>query len=261
MGSDQDRAPKGPVANAFFDDAGVRSGARPPPRARRPKPPPGIITAGGVDMARAHASGIVVREQRAPDVAKDEPRVVIAVETDARKVPTHPRLIEPRASAGATAADAPGEATIVRHAESAPRDRAQRSRGAAWARAFTALVLLSAVVLLAREARPPSETLRITPRVLALLHAVPQPPPPREPPTSVIAIEDLPAATPEPSAPSEPRATKRAPSPRARRAPPAPPGPGERRAPPARPEKPAPAADKAPAFLPPFELPQEKSRD
>src|SRR4029079_10983314 len=54
------------------------------------------ITAGGVDMARAHASGIRVRDAATPEHPVDEPKVVVSAETDERKVPTHKKLLEGR---------------------------------------------------------------------------------------------------------------------------------------------------------------------
>ena len=201
-------------------------------------------------MARAHASGILVREGSAPDITRDEPRVVIAVETDARKVPTHPRLVEGRDSSTARAPllpEAQGEETAARRAESAPAAPA-RQRTPAWARAALVLALLVVVVGIGHQARSLAEPVRIAPRLVAMLDAAPRPlppsPPPQPAPAIAIAIEDLPAAA--PVAATRPRAPA---APRARRTPPAPR------------DAPAPAGAKAPDFLPPFELPAEKKHD
>jgi hypothetical protein len=94
-----------------------------PTRPRKVKPPPGIITAGGVDMARAHASGIEVRGGAAPEATPNQPRVVLAVETDPRKVPTHRRLLEGREPAedGARAAMLPvGSPAVAPHVATNP---------------------------------------------------------------------------------------------------------------------------------------------
>jgi hypothetical protein len=73
--------------NPFLDEAGSSISSR----AKKPKPPPAIISAGGVDMARAHAANVQPKPQiegRTAEVAK----VVVAVETDPRRVRTGPRL-------------------------------------------------------------------------------------------------------------------------------------------------------------------------
>lgn len=73
--------------NPFLDEAGSSTSSR----AKKPKPPPAIISAGGVDMARAHAANVQPKPQiegRTAEVAK----VVVAVETDPRRVRTGPRL-------------------------------------------------------------------------------------------------------------------------------------------------------------------------
>src|SRR5580658_6170114 len=91
MSGDDDRANAKPSKNPFFDEID----APPPARARRAKPAPGIISGAGLDMARGHASGIQIRDT-GPAQKVDEPRVVLAVETDVRKVPTDKRLLEGR---------------------------------------------------------------------------------------------------------------------------------------------------------------------
>src|SRR4051812_43577798 len=93
MGDDDRGSAKPAAKNPFFDDAdGPPS---PPIRSRKAKPAPAMMTAGGVDMARAHASGIKVREAM-PEQPVEQAKVVVAVETDPRKVPTHKRLLEGR---------------------------------------------------------------------------------------------------------------------------------------------------------------------
>jgi hypothetical protein len=80
-----------------------------PARVRKAKPPPGIIMAGGVDMARGHAANIqpkTLGSAHTPEV----PRVVLSVETDSRRARTMPRLIPAGKSNGALfPAPAPGQ--------------------------------------------------------------------------------------------------------------------------------------------------------
>lgn len=244
-----------PAANPFFDDVG---GSRPPPRARRQKPPPGIITAGGVDMARAHASGIKIREAPAPVIVPDEPRVVIAVETDERKVPTHPRLLEGRDgdARAALLPATPDDATIasVRRArpERAPSRPPAPSAVSTFARGALALVMLLVGFGAAYQYRSLAEPVRLAPRVTAMLHALPQPilPPP---PPAPIALAASPSVDAEPPLMEEEPAS-RAPTPRPRRAP-APPRPSK--APVVAAQPASPASDS----LPPFQLPAEKKHD
>ena len=61
------------------------------PKVRKQKPPPGFISAGGVDMARGHAGNIQPKVLGA--ATPPPPKVVLSVETDTRRVPTAPRLI------------------------------------------------------------------------------------------------------------------------------------------------------------------------
>jgi hypothetical protein len=84
--------------NPFLEAAPPTAASR-PAAVRRAKPPPGIISAGGVDMARAHASNIrpvADTEHKPADTAK----VVLAVETDPRRVRTIPRMDGIRPTAG-----------------------------------------------------------------------------------------------------------------------------------------------------------------
>src|SRR3954464_3513415 len=105
MSGENDRGAPKPGGNPFFEE-----GAAPAPRARprRAKPPPGIITAGGVDMARGFAADIRVRDAPAPERPHDEPKVVVAINADVRKVPTHRSLIEGREPGEERAAMLPG---------------------------------------------------------------------------------------------------------------------------------------------------------
>ena len=273
MSGDDDRANAKPSKNPFFDEID----APPPARARRPKPPPHVITAGGVDMARGHASGIQVKDT-GPAHTVDEPRVVLAVETDLRKVPTDKKLLEgrdpnadgsrsamlpgtpggtpmPSAAAGgwmpaaaAVPAGAPRpteEATVV---GPLPARRPADRKLPVWMRVAmvaVGLLLLAGVlkrtgVILGDEPAAPAVTAAPRP---------PAPPPPPAPPVET-------AAAPEPAAPAPPP-------------PPAAPEPPPPPAPPAEPAAPAPPAHTAkpvqapgppkPTFKPPFELPSEKN--
>ncbi|MEO7331452.1 MAG: hypothetical protein ABI193_22950, partial [Minicystis sp.] len=73
--------------NPFLDEAGASTSAR----VKKPKPPPAIISAGGVDMARAHAANVQPKPLLDAK-ASEEAKVVVAVETDPRRVRTGPRL-------------------------------------------------------------------------------------------------------------------------------------------------------------------------
>jgi hypothetical protein len=255
MGDDDRRAAKPAAKNPFFDD----EDAPLPVRARKAKPAPSMMTAGGVDMARAHASGIQVREAM-PDQPIEEAKVVVAVETDPRKVPTHKRLLEGREARadGTREAMLPGEggpnpwsstagAAVDRAASPSataatpvPGVAAKNPQGAGWTRIALVLVVLllaagvvrRASLYLAEEPAPPP--------------VVAAPPPPVEPaplPTAAAAktIERAETAAPVPEAPrpiattAEPTATA---APRPVRAPPPP----------------------RPTFQPPFELPREKNK-
>jgi hypothetical protein len=122
MSGEDDRGQAKPT-KPIFDEAEFI-----PHRARRVKPPPGIISAGGVDMARAHASGIKLRDVAMPEPIVDQPRVVVAVETDPRKVPTHKRLLAGRAPSadGARAAMLP-EVALATPASGSLIPRGRRS--------------------------------------------------------------------------------------------------------------------------------------
>ena len=244
MSGERDRSGSDPTKHPFLDDSAPRA----LPRARRAKPPPGIITAGGVDMARAHAAGIRVREGTGPDLPRDEPRVVLAVESDPRKVPTSRRLLEARAAAdGAREAllpatpDEPTEVSTARRSRSekpAPDSPPPRRRLLApIALALGVLSLTSLGVL--RRARDPIAPVRVAPRVVALLRAAPT------------LVEPASAPPFAPSAPAlapkvvEPPVEIITPPPRPRPAPPRP--------------APAPRAPSPTELEPPFQLPGEKS--
>jgi hypothetical protein len=126
MSGEDDRGQAPAKKTPLFDEADVIL-----PRARRVKPPPGIISAGGVDMARAHASGIKLRDAAAPEPVTDQRRVVVAVETDPRKVPTHKRLLEGRdpTEDGTRSAMLPG-GTLHATAPATPASGSAIARGA-----------------------------------------------------------------------------------------------------------------------------------
>lgn len=113
--SERGTPPDGMRARAAkADSPGAAPGGGPPPlppeqapaaapaaRVKKAKPPPGIITAGGVDMARGHASNIqpkALGSAQTPAV----PRVVVSAETDPRRARTMPRLM-PGGGGGAPA--------------------------------------------------------------------------------------------------------------------------------------------------------------
>lgn len=230
MSGEDDREAK---KRARGEDAG---GSRPPPRARRGKPPPGIMTAGGMDMARAHASGITVRADQGPAPVVDEPRVVLSVERDVRKVPTGPRLRGGRSPEDERAAllpVAPDAPTIATRTGAPPAPARPRP---AWAPlALFAAMLLVGVAVGRRAAQAPEPQtapppVAVEPRVVP---PAPEPPAPEPPP---------PASWPEPS-PEPPAPIAAAPEPPA--------------AAPPRAPRPSPAK---PAFTPPFELPSRKGR-
>jgi hypothetical protein len=259
MAGDDDRgAPKG--RNPFFDE-----GDAPPPRRKKVKPPPGIITAGGVDMARAHASGIKVREAAVPEHPSAQPKVVVAVETDPRKVPTHKRLLPGRAAGeersallpepgltGASPASAPPTPRTGQDPKAPPRAAASEEAPVApvakdpplprWMRVAFVAVGVLLLVGLARQARFHFDR---APAEHPSASAVPIPIPPRAP----TAVES--AAI--PADPEPPRAPLPTAKPDA--APPKTASPAE----PAHPKpKPAASASAKPGFVPPFQLPGEK---
>jgi hypothetical protein len=283
MSGEDDRAKTKPSKNPFFDE----SDAPPLPRARRMKPPPGIITAGGVDMARAHASGIQIREP-GPEQKVDEPRVVLAVETDLRKVPTDKRLLEgrdanadgsraamlpgtpghgatpmPSAAAGgwsqaAAGPSAPGAELPAAAAApvSAPLPVAQPAdrKIPVWMRVAMLLVGLLLVAGVLKRTGVILSDEPAAPAVTTFPAAPPPPPtpPPPSPPPSVetaVPVATAPAAPPPQTAVAPPEAPK---------APPPPVEPAATAAPShsAKPVQ-APGPPK-PTFKPPFELPSEK---
>ena len=266
MSGEKDRSGRRPSRNPLFDESDA-----PPRRARKAKPPPGIITAGGVDMARAHASGIKVRDGVAAENTLDEPRVVVAVETDLRKVPTHRRLLDgrdaaeegarspvlpagsPQASSPWAAPASPGEAPLDRSAlpsASAPQPeldaetlKRRRPRFPLWMRVAAVLVLILLTAGLVRRVRlatgdPPPPVVAVERTALPTLPAEPAPTPP--PATARAPRSPVPPVA--PLAP-EPRSTAGEPEAKA--------GAGARAArtpPPPR-----------PAFTPPFQMPGEKN--
>jgi hypothetical protein len=142
--------------------------AAPAARVRKAKPPPGIIMAGGVDMARGHAANIqpkALGSAQTPAV----PRVVVSVETDPRRVPTAPRLIPAgRAPANATTNDgkaSPWGAIAVEVVDkrdlpsanlpvTAPAPAApEEKKGGGWLRYAVVLVLLLLAAGIVRRVR------------------------------------------------------------------------------------------------------------
>jgi hypothetical protein len=88
-------------SNPFLAEAPVVPA---PVRRRGGKPPPGIISAGGVDMARAHASNIrPAADTELPQMETE--KVVVSVETNPRRVQTMRNLeaLRPPADGAATA--------------------------------------------------------------------------------------------------------------------------------------------------------------
>jgi len=84
-------------------------------------------------MARGHASNIVVREAPVPEIPPDEPKVVIALETDPRKVPTHRRLLEGR-EAALSGGDGARAAMLPVHAGGPSQEPVPRAAAAAGGR-------------------------------------------------------------------------------------------------------------------------------
>ena len=279
---EDDRGEAKPGKNPFLDEAGV-----PPVRQRKAKPPPNIISAGGVDMARAHASNIKLRDNTAPEPTLDQPRVVVAVELDPRKIPTHRRLIEGRdpadsarsamlpggainatppsgvrspasarkvvpvaavaTAAGATAGGAATAAAAPPQA-TAPAPVPDSRKLPAWTRVAVVLALLLFVVGIAQRFRPHGDAV-VDEGAPVRSPIFVTPPPPVEPaaPTAVATAPHAQVAPP-PVAPA-PTATATAAT-AAQTAKPT--------AQPARPPPVAPAPPRA-TFTPPFQLPGEKN--
>lgn len=101
--SERGTPPDGMRARAAKAEAPRAAAGGPPPlpeqaapapaaRVKQAKAPPGIIMAGGVDMARAHAANIQPKTLGAAHTP-EVPRVVLSAETDSRRARTMPRLI------------------------------------------------------------------------------------------------------------------------------------------------------------------------
>lgn len=251
--------------------------ANPPPaKAKKPKPPPGMITAGGVDMARGHAENI---QPKGPGAALTPavPKVVLSVETDTRRVPTAPRLIaggkseseRPPAAAADTASPwvtAAVEVVDKRDLPSAnlpvapPPVAPVKPKSGGWLRFAVVLMLLllsAGIVRRVRMATSRPETSDAPQRTFA--QAPPLPPEATAEPTATAAARPRALAAPastevDPTAPvadptadpSAEAAVEAAPdpalsviAPRPRLAPPPP----------------------KPTFKPLFELPQEKAKE
>lgn len=269
MSGEQKGGSAKPGANPFFDES---EEPRPLPRARRLKPPPGIISAGGVDMARAHASNIRVPGGGIPALLPDEPRVVVSVETDARKVPTHKRLLDGRDpdddTRSALLPGTPGEATLnsrarapsdqppalaapPRPAPAVARPRPAPEKMPAWMRVALPVVLLLLLLGIARRARLWLAAPEPAPPVAVL--ATPAPPPVVvEAPAVVRTVAPAPELTAEePAPPASPRRVAPAPVASATVTAEAAP----------RVARPAPPPTARPENTPPFELPGEKTKE
>jgi hypothetical protein len=264
--------PRPEAAPPPLPDAAAPASA-PAAKVRTPKPPPGIITAGGVDMARGHAANIQPRAQSAA-LTPAVPRVVLSVETDPRRVPTAPRLIpggktereRPAATAGAAASPwgaAPIEVLDKRDLPSAnlpvavPPVAPVKRKSGGWLRYAVMLMLLLVAAGVVRRVRgmggadatdapqrtiavapplPPEATADPTATANARPRNLPAPAPSGADPTAPSADPSADPST-EASAEAPPEASVVAPRPRL-----APPPP-------------------KPTFKPLFELPQEKAKE
>lgn len=152
--------------NPFLAEAPPAAAAAPaaPAARRRGKPPPGIISAGGVDMARAHASNI----RPAPDTEgprMETAKVVLSVESNPRRIQTMRNLeaLRPPGAAGAAAGPSPwakGEAVDKAAlpsanvpGEAAEQEKKKDKSGAFWLRLATVLVLLLLLAGVVRRVR------------------------------------------------------------------------------------------------------------
>jgi hypothetical protein len=267
---DDDRGRALPGRSPLLDDLAGPAALRP----RKMKPPPGIITAGGVDMARAHASGIEIRSAPLSEEPTHLPRVVLSIETDPRKVPTHRRLLEAREGARDAILPGGGRAdpeAVAGDGGAQPEGSPPRSRDALpfWLRAVLLVLSLalvaSAILRLQPRAQPPAVASRHSPQPAEPSLQAPSPvtePPVAAPPPSLAVQSGTPRApetVPSAAVPAQP-------GPRAAVSavpddtddddePPPPPRPVKRPLP-----APPPAPPKATAtFSPPFQLPSEKN--
>jgi hypothetical protein len=254
MSGEDDRGQPKRGKSPFFDESDVAPPARP---RRRAKPPPNIITAGGVDMARGHASGIQIREGVSPEPSTDQPRVVIAVETDLRKVPTHRRLLAARDPSG------DGSRAAVLPDTPPPANRTPVSTAAA-ATPGSARPETSKLPAAQRDGAPPAEArklpvwMRLARRAGGPVSAPQQtseppvpsadilPPPPRLPPPAPTAVVEAPRPAPPSSSVAPIEAVAPAPHPASALVIPRPVR---------TPSLPSPRA----TFTPPFQLPSEKN--
>lgn len=177
--------------------------AAPAARVKKAQPPPGIITAGGVDMARGHARNIqpkALGDAQTPAV----PRVVVSVETDPRRARTMPRLSPGRAPAdgkpspwGAVAVevvdkrDLPSANLPVTAPAPVAAQEEKKKKGGVWLRYAVVLVLLLLAAGIVRRVRMASgpDTSGTPQRTIAV--APPLPPEATADPTAA-------AATPRP---------------------------------------------------------------
>lgn len=265
MGHDDDRGQSGRTAGGPPGGEGPRRAANnlflddpPRPRQKRHKPAAGIISAGGVDMARAHASGIRPPREIEPPAVETR-KVVVAVETDARKVPTHRKLLEgrdpgtrPALLPGDGGAGQPGSrsspqgAARPRSPESDPAPPLPLQRHGAVRVAAVLVLLLLVAGVVRRVGRPPEAAPIASPALSSTL--APRPDDrliePREPLAIVSADPEEPPAPadapPKGAAVAAPRATRAADNVSAAKAP-------------------STSPRRKPRFKAPFQLPEERT--
>jgi hypothetical protein len=262
MNGEDDRGPARPGKHPSVEEPDIVLPVRPRKKA---KPPPNIITAGGVDMARGHASGIQIREGGSAEPTVDQPRVVIGVETDLRKLPTHKRIVIRRDPAVEGAArhghatpvstgaarppkvegESPGQTQHAPREVAGPPSPPPETRrlpvGMRLAFAAVLLLLLVGVAHRSRAPSPPPEEIAEErsppPPPLLAAPAFVEAPRPSVPPPSAVQVE---VAAPAPAPAPPPLRAGVVVAPRPIKAP-APPSPART------------------TFTPPFQLPSEKN--
>lgn len=163
-----------PTRNPFIDEPVPA----PLPRLKKQRPA-GIMSAGGVDMARAYATDIHVRAAQ-PERPLAEERVVVSVETDPRRVQTERRLVDPReptddGTRAALLPGAPGPASpppdTSGSANATLLSAGDRFRTrAAWAAVAILLgIFLTALAMTGRVHQGPSDLPSLTPASTALV--------------------------------------------------------------------------------------------
>lgn len=182
--SERGTPPDGMRARAAkAESSGAATGSGPPPlppeqapaaapaaRVKKAKPPPGMITAGGVDMARGHAANIQPKALGAAQTPA-VPRVVVSAEkTDPRRARTMPRLSPGGGAPAANAGNNDGKASpwgaiavevvdkrdlpsanlpVTAPAPAAPEEK----KGGGWLRYAVVLVLLLLAAGIVRRVR------------------------------------------------------------------------------------------------------------